>query len=174
MDINWNFILTSAVIGSVVTSTANIIISLFNNNRLKKIEKNKRKNELTTYRYTKLYEISLKWTEMNSSFETENKSPSEIASERLTNGFIDDLHKYSIISPLLDEKYKPELDDISEKGNQCLYKLIDIETKLDYKENEELREQHKEVFKSYTKFSALFSATLKKVLQEQLNELLKS
>ena len=40
------FFLTSAVVGSLVTSVANIIITIFNNHRLKSIEKEKQKNDL--------------------------------------------------------------------------------------------------------------------------------
>ena len=53
-------LLTSAVVASLVTSAANIVISIFNNRRIKLIEKEKRKNDLITYRYKLFYNMLLK------------------------------------------------------------------------------------------------------------------
>ena len=57
MELNEFFttvILTAAVFAALVTSIANIIISLMNNWRLKKIEKQKQMNEIDKYRYSRL------------------------------------------------------------------------------------------------------------------------
>lgn len=172
MSLSWQVILTSAVIGAVVTSIANIIISILNNNHLKNLENKRISNEITTYRYTKLYEFTINWEKMNAPFETENRSPSEIAAERLINGFIDDYEKYGIVSPLLDEKYKLELDELGEKGNQCLKKLIEIENELEAKQSQELQEQHNIVYLEYIDLSVRFSTTLRNIIQKQLEELM--
>lgn len=59
MELNEFFttvILTAAVFAALVTSIANIIISLMNNWRLKKIEKQKQMNEIDKYRYQLIQE----------------------------------------------------------------------------------------------------------------------
>lgn len=75
--------LTSAVIASLVTSIIDIIIHIFDNHKLTRIEKEKRMNELTTYRYTKLFDMLLKWKEYDTDFKTEGKNPSQIATDRV-------------------------------------------------------------------------------------------
>lgn len=69
MELNEFFttvILTAAVFAALVTSIANIIISLMNNWRLKKIEKQKQMNEIDKYRYSRLYELILNWHKYDS------------------------------------------------------------------------------------------------------------
>jgi len=53
----WDTIAAPAVIAATVSALASVVIAIQNNQRLKAIEKNKRINELTQYRYTKLYSI---------------------------------------------------------------------------------------------------------------------
>lgn len=172
MDFSWEVVFSSAVIGAFVTSIANIIVSLVANNRLKKIEKYKQRNELITYRYTKLYEMLLKWVEFDTKLETENKSFSQIACEKIVNSFIDDLRKHNIISPLLDEKYLPKLLELRTIGNERLDQVIEIENLLDDCKSEELLQQHRKLFDEFKSSAVEFSSNLEMVLREQLKELL--
>lgn len=59
-------ILTAVVFAALITSLANIVISVINNNRLKKIEKQKQVSEIDKYRYSKLYELILDWHKYDS------------------------------------------------------------------------------------------------------------
>lgn len=172
IDFSWQVILTSVVIGSAITSITNIIILIINNYRLKNVENKRVKNEINTYRYTKLYEISIHWIEMNTKIDTHNKTISEIANDRLVNGFIDDYRKFEIIAPLLDNRYREKLTDISTNGLNYLNMLIEVENALDDKEDERLRNQHRDLFCEFKKISVQFTTELKSALQKQLDELL--
>ena len=91
MELNEFFttvILTAAVFAALVTSIANIIISLMNNWRLKKIEKQKQMNEIDKYRYSRLYELILNWHKYDSA--QRGDTAEEIAYYRLLNLFMDD------------------------------------------------------------------------------------
>ena len=104
MELNEFFttvILTAAVFAALVTSIANIIISLMNNWRLKKIEKQKQMNEIDKYRYSRLYELILNWHKYDSA--QRGDTAEEIAFYRLLNLFMDDSGRYEIAKPLLDK-----------------------------------------------------------------------
>ena len=83
MELNEFFttvILTAAVFAALVTSIANIIISLMNNWRLKKIEKQKQMNEIDKYRYSRLYELILNWHKYDSARSEERRVGKECRS----------------------------------------------------------------------------------------------
>lgn len=54
-------VFTSVVFAACVTSVFNMVISIMNNHRLKKIEKQRSMREIDKYRYCKLYELILNW-----------------------------------------------------------------------------------------------------------------
>lgn len=54
---NWSVIISAAVVASIVSAIASIIVASINNQRLNKIEKEKRIFEWANYRFTKLYNI---------------------------------------------------------------------------------------------------------------------
>lgn len=174
---NVTYILTSVVFAAFVTSVANTIISLISNNRIKTIEKQKRNDEIKTYRYTKLYEMSLQWTNMNTPYDTKNKSISEIANNRIINNFIDDSRKLTIISPLLDDDLKTKIIELQNDGETILLKLIDIENQLDDEKNNkkiaQLNQDHHKYYREFKKASVKFCTELELVLEQQLNRLLK-
>ena len=70
-------ILTATVFAALISSIANIIISLINNHRLKSLESKKQLNDIDKYRYSRLYELVLKWHEYDS--ENSGETTSEIA-----------------------------------------------------------------------------------------------
>lgn len=109
---------------------------------------------------------------MNTKIDTHNKTISEIANDRLVNGFIDDYRKFEIIAPLLDNRYREKLTDISTNGLNYLNMLIEVENALDDKEDERLRNQHRDLFCEFKKFPVQFTTELKSALQKQLDELL--
>lgn len=118
-------ILTAIVFAAFVTSIANMIISLMNNHRLKKLEKQKVMNAIDKYRYSRLYELVLNWHNYDSPHKGENAG--EIACNRLINLFLDDVGRYELAKPLLDECYKKEIEEIISKGEEVLHDLIEKE-----------------------------------------------
>ena len=166
-------LLTSAVMASLITSIANIVIAIINNYRLASIEKEKRKNTLTEYRYKCLYEMLLKWTDYNTPFEVQGKEVAEIATERIINSFIDNGRKFKTISPLLEEKYKEDIGKINEEGEDLLKKLIDVENEMDKNSDVELSQRHKELFQKFIHVAVSYSTQVEEVIRLQLKELLK-
>ncbi|MCM1315899.1 MAG: hypothetical protein NC205_00780 [Prevotella sp.] len=118
-------ILTAGVFAALVTSIANIIIALTNNNRLKKIESQKHINEIDKYRYSRLYELILNWHQYDSIPKGENAG--EIAFYRLLNLFLDDSGRYEIIKPLLDKVYVDKLEIKKKECEKLLNALIEAE-----------------------------------------------
>ena len=165
-------LLTSAVIGAFITSITNIIISFINSHKLKSIENIKRNHEIEAYRYKELYKILSNWTELNNSFIVENKSVSQIASERLIDIFISDHRKYEMMEPLLSEKYKNDLIKKYEEVNAYLIEVIDLENISDYSSNMEAKEKHKLLFSKFKCSAADYDNHLLNVLSSQLSELL--
>lgn len=168
---DWNNILNSVVItagvfAALITAIANIIISIINNIRLKSIEKKKELNEIDKYRYSRLYELILNWHNYDSQYT--GNTPSEIASSRLVNLFLDTSGRYEIAKPLLDAKYISELDELLNRGHHLLGRLIDAE---------KLGESHSKDFNAiqneYFDVGGEFSDKLKMVINEQLKILLK-
>lgn len=128
MELNEFFttvILTAAVFAALVTSIANIIISLMNNWRLKKIEKQKQMNEIDKYRYSRLYELILNWHKYDSA--QRGDTAEEIAFYRLLNLFMDDSGRYEIAKPLLDKCYIEELEVKKTEGEKLLNDLVGAE-----------------------------------------------
>lgn len=159
-DIINSAVLTAAVFAAIVTSVTNLIISIANGQRLKKIEKQKQQNEIDKYRYTRLYELILNWHNFDSEFSGE--SVSEIATNRLVNSFLDNTGRYEIAKPLLDDLYKKDLDIKLQRGKEALTKLIDASKSVDYSA----------VFSDYVKISSEFSDALKGAINKQLEILL--
>ena len=108
-DFLYTVILTTTVFAALITSIANIIISLINSYRLKHIEEQKKLNEIDKYRYSRLHEILINWHKYDS--EIKGETDSEIAFYRLLNQFMDDLGRYEIAKPLLDAGYTEELEN---------------------------------------------------------------
>ena len=96
-------VFTATVFAALITSIANIVISLFNNHMLKSIESKKRLHDSDKYRYNRLYELVLKWHEYDSEYD--GKTDGEIASNRLLHLFLDDIGRYDLAKPLLDSYY---------------------------------------------------------------------
>ncbi len=166
-------LLTSAVMASLVTSLANIIIAVFNNRRLKSIEKEKQKNELVTYRYTHLFDMLLKWKEYDTPFETKDKNPSQIATDRAFNSFFDSHRRFEIISPLLDENYKKGIVELNKKGEVLLDKLFKIEFALEKESCDKLKEEHGKLFKEFIDISTKYTIEIETAVHSQLEQLLK-
>ena len=82
-DFLYTVILTTTVFAALITSIANIIISLINSYRLKHIEEQKKLNEIDKYRYSRLHEILINWHKYDS--EIKGETDSEIAFYRLLN-----------------------------------------------------------------------------------------
>lgn len=167
-------VLTSTVIASLVTYVINIIIAIMNNHRLKIIENDKRANELTTFRYTQLYEMLLKWDDFTSPIN--NKPITNVdryVSDRLVNDYIDDQRRLQIISPLLDDVYMENLSALNDNANSLLNELIKIE-KIDmYSKNEKLKAQHQELISQLRKAVVAFDNELMRTIYLQSVELLK-
>ena len=166
-------LLTSVVIGSIITSIVNIIISLFNNYRLKLIEREKQKNDLISYRYKCLYDMLLKWKEYDTPFEVRDKEYSKVAVERIVNSFFDSNRKFQIISPLLDEKYKESINKLNEKGNKLLKELIEIESQWEKKCEMKYSQERKKILQEFIDVAVNYSIEIENVIQLQLKELLR-
>ena len=108
-DFLYTVILTTTVFAALITSIANIIISLINSYRLKHIEEQKKLNEIDKYRYSRLHEILINWHKYDS--EIKGETDSEIAFYRLLNQFMDDLGRYEIAKPIIDAGYTEELEN---------------------------------------------------------------
>lgn len=118
-------VLTTAVFAALITSITNVIISLMNSHRLKKIEDKKQMNEIDKYRYSKLYELVINWHEYDS--KVEGTTASEIASNRLLNLFLDDSGRYKIAKPLLDKCYIENLEIKEIECKKSLNALVGAE-----------------------------------------------
>ncbi len=177
MDINSStttIFLTSAVMASLVTSLANITIAIFNNYRLKSIEKKKRVNELTTYRYTQLFDMLLKWKEYDATFETKDRSPSQIATDRILNSFFDSHRRFEIISPLIDEYYKKDIVYLYQQGDNLISELTAIERELKRNSSPKLKERYGKLVEEFINVSVKYTTEIEKVTHLQLEQLLKS
>ena len=124
-DFLYTVILTTTVFAALITSIANIIISLINSYRLKHIEEQKKLNEIDKYRYSRLHEILINWHKYDS--EIKGETDSEIAFYRLLNQFMDDLGRYEIAKPLLDAGYTEELENKKIECENLLNNLVEAE-----------------------------------------------
>lgn len=165
-------ILTSTVIASLLTSIVNIFLACVNNHKLKKIENEKHKNELTSYRYTQLFNILLKWHEYDSPYDTDGKSISKIANDRILNGFLDDCQRLKLIIPLIDSKYINRLEIIEKQGQELLKQLIDLENQMDNFPSDKIIEEHKNIFDNFKENAVNLSNEINIVIQQQLQILL--
>lgn len=159
-------IFTATVFAALITSMANIIVSLMNNQRLKKLEKQKQMNEIHKYRYSRLYELILNWHNYDSV--SRGETAEEIVFYKLINLFMDDLGRYEIIKPLLDEYYKKELEVKKIEGEKVLHDLIGAETPdgTHSKEFPIIKQRYFEIAKE-------FDEMMKRVINCQLEELLR-
>ena len=164
-------LLTSGVIASLITSIANIVITVFNNHRLKSMEKKKRVDELTTYRYTHLFDMLLKWKEYDTPFETKGKVTSQIATERLFNSFFDSHRKFEIVSPLIDENYKIDIVKLYQQGNDLLNKLFTIEFSLEKESCDELKDEHRKLFQEFIEIATKYTTEIETAVHLQLEQL---
>lgn len=159
-------ILTTTVFAALITSIANIIISLINSYRLKHIEEQKKLNEIDKYRYSRLHEILINWHKYDS--EIKGETDSEIAFYRLLNQFMDDLGRYEIAKPLLDAGYTEELENKKIECENLLNNLVEAEAPdgTHTKDFPIIREKY---FASGQEFSKL----LKNAINSQLESLLR-
>ena len=165
-DILSTVIFTATVFAAFVTSIANIIVSIMNNQKLKKIEKRKQMNEIHKYRYSRIYELILNWHKYDSA--SKGDTAGEIAFNKLLNLFMDDLGRYEILKPLLDECYKRELDVKKIEGEKLLNDLIGAETPdgTHSKEFPTIKQR-------YFNIAIEFDEMLKSIINIQLEELLR-
>ncbi len=159
-------VFTAAVFAALVTSIANIIISLINGQRLKNIEMQKQLNEIDKYRYSRLYELVLNWHQYDS--DTKEETASEIAFYKLLNLFLDDSGRYDIAKPLLDESYVENLEIQKVKCEEMLNVLIEEET-----QDGTHTKQFPIIRQEYFSLGEQFSKMLKEAINSQLEELLR-
>ena len=152
-------VLSGVVFAALITSFANLIVTLINNRRIKIIEQQKNMTEIERYRYVHLYEILLTWHNYDSDIEGE--TPEEIEADRLLREFPDNVDRYNIIRPLLDEQFIGELDKLKEQGDKLLNDLRSIHT-----------ENSNSVTKEYLKNGVEFSGKLKDTINQQLKILM--
>lgn len=158
-------ILTAAVFAALISSIANIVISLINNHRLKSIEKEKRLNDIDKYRYSRLYDLVVRWHEYDSEYT--GQTASEIAHNRLVNMFLDDTGRYDLAKPLLDKSYIEDLEKKKEDGNKLLEQLVSALTS-----NNSRSEDISNIKERYFDAGKEFSASLKSAINDQLATLL--
>ena len=123
-------ILTTAVFAALITSIANIIISLLNNHRLKGLEKQKQMNEIDRYRCERLYELVLNWHKYDSA--QRGKTSGEIAFYRLLNLFMDDSGRYETAKPLLDKCYLEKLDTKNQNAKKYLLIWLELRHQMEH------------------------------------------
>lgn len=158
-------ILTATVFAALITSIANIIISLMNNHRLKKLEKQKQMNEIDKYRYSRLYELILNWHKYDS--DQRGETAEEIAFYRQLNLFMDDSGRYEIAKPLLDRCYIKDLEVKKLEGEKLLGDLVGAESP-DGTHSEEFPT----IKQMYFDIGKEFDDMLKMAINSQLEELL--
>ncbi len=124
-DFLYTVILTTTVFAALITSIANIIISLINSYRLKNIEEQKKINEIDKYRYSRLHELLMNWHQYDS--EIKGETDGEIAFYKRLNLFMDDLGRYEIAKPLLDSCYIEELENKRVECENLLNDLVEAE-----------------------------------------------
>lgn len=117
-----NVILTATVVAALLSSIANIAISIINNNRLKKIEKNKQLNEFDKYRFDMLYQLVLNWYNYDSEDQGDNND--EIMINRYFFLFTDSSKRYELAKPLLDKKFVEQLEPRYNEGNNILTDML--------------------------------------------------
>ena len=164
-DFLYTVILTTTVFAALITSIANIIISLINSYRLKHIEEQKKLNEIDKYRYSRLHEILINWHKYDSA--QRGDTAEEIAFYRLLNLFMDDSGRYEIAKPLLDKCYIEELEVKKTEGEKLLNDLVGAELP-DGTHSEEFPA----IKQRYFDIAKEFSKMLKTVINCQLEELL--
>lgn len=157
--------LTTAVFAALISSIANVIISLINNHRLKKIEEKKQINEIDKYRYSKLYELVADWHKYDSPIEGETAD--EMLFKKSLTLFENDSIRYEIAKPLLDKCYVEILEN---NKNEC-QNLRDalVEVSAHGTDTEDFQIIAKKYFSSAREFSEL----LKKEINIQLEVLLR-
>ncbi len=158
-------LLTATVFAALISSIANIIISIMNNHRLKRIEKEKQLNDIDKYRYSRLYELLLNWHTYDSEYSGDTAG--EIAFNRMLNLFLDDSGRYSIARALLDKKYTIILDAKKDECNHLLSLLVESET-VDGKHTEQFLSRRDDYFTAGSAFDDL----LKDAINTQLETLL--
>lgn len=118
-------LLSSAVFAALITSITNLIISLINNRRLKKLEKKKSKSEINQYRYSRLYEVLLNLEKYESELTSEPEK--KINNYQIYNRISDNIRKYLVFRSLLDEQFTTILDSEKEIGEDLLSALSHAE-----------------------------------------------
>lgn len=160
-------ILTTTVFAALITSIANVIISLINNYKLKKLEDKKQVNEIDKYRYSRLYELVINWYKYDS--KVDGTTASEIAFYRLLNLFMDDSGRYEIAKPLLDKDYIKNLESKKNECKKLLEALVEAESSDDM-HTEDFQNIKEKYFKSGEEFSELLKSTINSQLESLLRK----
>ncbi len=170
MSINSNpiintVLLTATVFAALITSVANIVISIINNHRLKRIEAQRQLNDIDKYRYSRLYELLLNWNDYIT--ECSGDTFGEIAFNRLFNLFLDNSSRYRMARVLLDKKHVSALDAKKIECEQLLSSLVAAE-----KEDGTHTDQFPNIRDAYFNASKDFDELLKNSINTQLETLL--
>ncbi len=161
MDIS----LLTSIIVAVISSVTSISCVLYNQKQLKNIEEKKHMDEITKYRYSKLYELLLNWNSYDSPWE--GTTPEEIASSRSMNLYFDDQKRFVVAKPLLDSSYIGELKKIENECELLLRELIENETP-----DGRHTKKFPVIMKQYRKKTLEFSELLNSAIYNQVIQLL--
>lgn len=164
----YSVVLTAGVFAALISSIANIIISIMNNHRLKDIEKIKRTNEIDKYRYSQLYELRQKWEDYDlyaSDAVDESDGESVSLYAEVLSSIYSNLKRYWISKPLLDEKYIDKLDEKSAEVHRLSNQII-----LDHDIME--KEEYHDMKWKHIDLGTAFSKMLKESIDEQLRDLM--
>lgn len=104
----------------------------------------------------------LNWHNYDSEFKGE--SPEKTAVNRLANEFLDNVGRYDIIRPLLDEQYTIILDEIKKEGNKLANELVRMELNKDDESKETNIDSFQELKMKYFSIGGKFTDELKKQL----------
>ncbi len=175
MEFDISILLTSAVIGALISSIANIVISLTNRYHIRKIDNKKEWNAICEYRYKRLYDIWFNWRQFTSfdsdSPENRKLNESQIAYRRIFSGFFDDEKRYESIKPLFDSSVNVEkIEQLISQGDEMLANELILARD---EQGHPLRDFNAISKKKFVKIATELSIELKKIVNEQLDELLK-
>lgn len=175
MEFDINTLLTSAVVGALITSIANIVISLTNRYHIRKIEEKKESNAICEYRYKRLYDIWFNWEQFTSfdsdKPENRNLNESQIAYRRCFGGFFDDEKRYEIIKPLFDSSVNVEkVEQLISEGDEMLANELFLAKD---EQGHPLQDFNTISRDKFVEIAINLSSELKRIVNEQLDELLK-
>lgn len=159
------FLLTSAVLSSIITSSVNIIISIINNKKVKTLEKLKMENGVVLYRYTHLYEI---WCEMHKNdnsidYDMDIKRAAQIELNEIYSALGENVDRVAVMKPLLNNCYIEQI----EKAEKDAIKAFKAFANCEGSQEEQDEAEH-----IYFDTLSTYISETEKALQNQLAELL--